>query len=152
LVQDVDEDEHAAGKTDGQAGDVDEGEEFVAEEVPPGGDEKVSEHSKGLMGREEQRICGNGEGRWVRRIWMRDFLICSVLEEGVFGNGRRRYRIVEIANSSVSHDPIALFLVMLQMPKQTGYSINIEIDKLTNSIVNTISGDSFETEVLPVSL
>jgi len=34
------------------------------------------------MGREEQRICGNGEGRWVRRIWMRDFLICSVLEEG----------------------------------------------------------------------
>ena len=41
------------------------------------------------MGREEQRICGNGEERWVRRIWMRDFLICSVLEEGVFGNGRR---------------------------------------------------------------
>lgn len=43
------------------------------------------------------------------------------------------------------------FLVILQMPKQTRYSIGIEIDKLTNSIVNTISGDSFETEVLPVT-
>jgi len=106
LVQDVDEDEHAAGKTDGQAGDVDEGEEFVAEEVPPGGDEKVSEHSKGLMGREEQRICGNGEGRWVRRIWMRDFLICSVLEEGVFGNGRR-WSILILTKERV-HFPVFL--------------------------------------------
>ncbi|HLN75012.1 MAG: hypothetical protein ACM3O8_06430 [Methylococcaceae bacterium] len=30
------------------------------------------------------------------------------------------------------------------------YSIGIEIDKLTNSIVNSISGDSFSTDVLPV--
>ncbi|WP_217603938.1 hypothetical protein [Chitinophaga sp. GbtcB8] len=36
------------------------------------------------------------------------------------------------------------------MPGGSKYHINIEIDKLTNSIVNTISGDSFETEVLPV--
>jgi len=36
------------------------------------------------------------------------------------------------------------------MPKQTAYSIDIEIDKLTNSIINTISGDSFDTEVLPI--
>ena len=31
------------------------------------------------------------------------------------------------------------------------YYLDIEIDKLTNSIVNTISGDSFETEVSEVS-
>jgi hypothetical protein len=31
--------------------------------------------------------------------------------------------------------------------KQTKYHLGIEIDKLTNSIVNTISGDSFTTEV-----
>lgn len=33
------------------------------------------------------------------------------------------------------------------MKKQTKYHIGIEIDKLTNSIVNTISGDSFPTDV-----
>jgi len=91
LVKDVDEDEHAAGKADSQAGDVDEGEEFVAEEVPPGGDEKVLEHKAGLMWREEQRVCRNGEEISIKGIWMRDSLICSVLEEGVFGNGRGRY-------------------------------------------------------------
>jgi hypothetical protein len=31
--------------------------------------------------------------------------------------------------------------------KQTKYHLGIEIDKLTNSIVNTISGDSFPTDV-----
>lgn len=31
------------------------------------------------------------------------------------------------------------------------YDIGIEIDKLTNSIVNTISGDSFSTDVQPIS-
>jgi hypothetical protein len=40
-----------------------------------------------------------------------------------------------------------LFSVNLYMPGKSKYHINIEIDKLTNSIVNTISGDSFETEV-----
>jgi hypothetical protein len=34
--------------------------------------------------------------------------------------------------------------------KQTKYHIGIEVDKLTNSIVNTISGDSFPTDVHPV--
>lgn len=29
--------------------------------------------------------------------------------------------------------------------------IDIEIDKLTNSIENTFSGDSFDTEILPIS-
>lgn len=38
------------------------------------------------------------------------------------------------------------------MAKQTKYYLEIEIDKLTNSIVNTISGDSFPTEVQPVSI
>ncbi len=37
------------------------------------------------------------------------------------------------------------------MAKQTKYHLGIEIDKLTNSIVNTISGDSFPTDVHPVS-
>lgn len=36
------------------------------------------------------------------------------------------------------------------MTRQTKYHIGIEIDKLTNSIVNTISGDSFSTEILNV--
>jgi hypothetical protein len=35
--------------------------------------------------------------------------------------------------------------------KETRYHIGIEIDRLTNSIVNTISGDSFPTEILPVT-
>ena len=33
------------------------------------------------------------------------------------------------------------------MAKQTKYHVGIEIDKLTNSIVNTISGDSFPTDI-----
>lgn len=37
------------------------------------------------------------------------------------------------------------------MKKAGIYSINIEIDKLTNSIVNTISGDSFDTEVYEIT-
>lgn len=37
------------------------------------------------------------------------------------------------------------------MAKQTKYHLGIEVDRLTNSIVNTISGDSFPTDVHPVS-
>jgi hypothetical protein len=36
------------------------------------------------------------------------------------------------------------------MVKTKKYEVGILIDKLTNSITNTISGDSFSTEVLPV--
>jgi hypothetical protein len=35
--------------------------------------------------------------------------------------------------------------------KKTDYHIDIQIDRLTNSITNTISNDSFPTEVLPVT-
>lgn len=35
--------------------------------------------------------------------------------------------------------------------KAEDYCIDIEIDRLTNSIVNTISGDSFPTEIFPVT-
>ena len=35
--------------------------------------------------------------------------------------------------------------------KEGVYHIGIEIDRLTNSVVNTISGDSFPTEVLPIT-
>ena len=35
--------------------------------------------------------------------------------------------------------------------KGSKYHIGIEIDRLTNSIINTISGDSFQTEILPVT-
>jgi hypothetical protein len=35
--------------------------------------------------------------------------------------------------------------------KQTKYHLGVEIDKLTNSIVNTNSGDSFPTYVHPIS-
>lgn len=35
--------------------------------------------------------------------------------------------------------------------KQTQYHLDIKIDKLTNSILNTISGDSFPTDVHPVT-
>ena len=37
------------------------------------------------------------------------------------------------------------------MAKQTKYHVGIEIDRLTNSIVNTISGDSFPTDVHPLA-
>ncbi len=36
------------------------------------------------------------------------------------------------------------------MNKQNKYHLDIKIDKLTNSILNTISGDSFPTDVHPV--
>ena len=42
------------------------------------------------------------------------------------------------------------FLVNLSKVKKAKYHIDIQIDRLTNSILNTVSGDSFETEVLPV--
>jgi hypothetical protein len=35
--------------------------------------------------------------------------------------------------------------------KQTKYHLDIRIDKLTNSILNTISGDSFQTEINEVN-
>lgn len=38
----------------------------------------------------------------------------------------------------------------LSMKKNTPYHLEIEIDRLTNSVQNTISGDSFETEVIEV--
>jgi hypothetical protein len=34
--------------------------------------------------------------------------------------------------------------------KSNTYKIGIEIDKLTNSILNTISGDSFPTDIHPL--
>ena len=37
------------------------------------------------------------------------------------------------------------------MKEDKKYHLNIEIDKLTNSILNTVTGDSFETEVIPVT-
>ena len=37
------------------------------------------------------------------------------------------------------------------MLKKDKYHIAAEIDKLTNSIINTISGDSFQTEIIEVS-
>lgn len=37
------------------------------------------------------------------------------------------------------------------MAKKSKYHISIEIDTLTNSIVNTISGDSFPTDAHPIS-
>lgn len=36
------------------------------------------------------------------------------------------------------------------MAKRTEYHLGIEIDRLTNSIVNTISGDNFSTDVHPL--
>jgi hypothetical protein len=42
-------------------------------------------------------------------------------------------------------------LVNLLKVNKAKYHIGIQIDRLTNSIVNTISGDSFETEILPVT-
>lgn len=41
--------------------------------------------------------------------------------------------------------------LILRVPKQTRYYISVKIDRLTNSIVNTISGDSFSTDVTEVS-
>ena len=37
------------------------------------------------------------------------------------------------------------------MKRDSKYHLNIRIDKLTNSILNTISGDSFPTDVHPIS-
>ena len=37
------------------------------------------------------------------------------------------------------------------MKKQEKYHLDVEIDKLTKSILNTISGDSFPTDVNPVT-
>ena len=37
------------------------------------------------------------------------------------------------------------------MKEANKYHLDIEIDKLTNSILNTISGESFQTDVLPIT-
>jgi hypothetical protein len=37
------------------------------------------------------------------------------------------------------------------MPGEKKYSIGVEMDKLTNSVLNTISGDSFPTDIHPIS-
>lgn len=37
------------------------------------------------------------------------------------------------------------------MAKQAKYYLGIEVDRLTNSIVNTISGDSFPTDIHPLA-
>ena len=37
------------------------------------------------------------------------------------------------------------------MKEANKYHLDIEIDKLTNSILNTVSGDSFQTDVLPIT-
>jgi len=42
-------------------------------------------------------------------------------------------------------------LVNLLNVNKSKYHIGIQIDRLTNSIVNTISGDGFETEILAVT-
>ncbi|GAB2831788.1 hypothetical protein GCM10027043_37560 [Ferruginibacter profundus] len=44
-----------------------------------------------------------------------------------------------------------LFSYLRNVAKQTKYHLGIEVDKLTNSIANTISGDSFPTDVHPVA-
>ena len=46
---------------------------------------------------------------------------------------------------------IISFLNISSVKEDKKYHLNIEIDKLTNSILNTITGDSFETEVIPVT-
>lgn len=43
-----------------------------------------------------------------------------------------------------------IFLVNLKVAKSVKYLIDVEIDKLTNSIINTISGDGFQTEITEV--
>jgi hypothetical protein len=43
------------------------------------------------------------------------------------------------------------YLYLWTVAKQTKYHIGIEIDKLTNSIFNTISGDSFPTDAHPIT-
>ena len=44
------------------------------------------------------------------------------------------------------------YLIASLMKKQTNYEIGIVIDELTNSIVNTISRESFETDVTEVTM
>lgn len=44
-----------------------------------------------------------------------------------------------------------MFLYLREMKRVGKYHLRIRIDKLTNSIVNTISGDSFQTDVHPVN-
>jgi len=37
------------------------------------------------------------------------------------------------------------------MPKRKTIALDFEVDELTNSIVNTATGDSFPTEVSPIT-
>ena len=60
FILDVEEDEDAAGHADGQAGDVDEGIDFVAEEVAEGDGEVVFEHGGSPGG----GLVGNGDLMW----------------------------------------------------------------------------------------
>lgn len=50
-------------------------------------------------------------------------------------------------NTHYNFDSIFVNLTVSLLSK---YQVGIEVDKLTNSIVNTISDDSFPTDVIPV--
>jgi hypothetical protein len=58
-----------------------------------------------------------------------------------------RYRFYHIVNYCFT----SIFLYICSVSKLSKYHVAIEIDKLTNSIVNTISGDSFPTDVHAVT-
>ena len=45
------------------------------------------------------------------------------------------------------HAIYSLIFLYLHMTNQNIYKLDFEIDRLTDSILNTISGDSFQTEV-----
>jgi hypothetical protein len=59
--------------------------------------------------------------------------------------------ILSRLSSTIYFQQMRRFLVNLLRVKESEYHIGIQIDRLTNSIINTISGDSFETEILAVT-
>ena len=52
---------------------------------------------------------------------------------------------IHLSNRNIAFKFVAI------MPKSTAYHLEIEIDRLTNSVQNTISGDSFATEVIEIT-
>ena len=67
------------------------------------------------------------------------------------GNSPGSRKPLQGFNPGTNYDNISYNFCKFVQVKETMYHIGIEIDRLTNSITNTISGDSFPTEILPVT-
>ena len=75
-----------------------------------------------------------------------DIISCSYIQPLCVKNGNLQTTINKIGYCKIK------FPYLCNMNRQKKIVVDIVIDKLTNSIENSISGDSFDTEILPFTI